>query len=304
MAKSKGPLKVKGFIGGVSYYEMNGNSYAKASSGHTKERQQTDPAFAKVRKINVEFGGASKAGKAVRDGLGDLLKIINDNCNNQLTSLFQKVIAVTEGQKGTRPVKFLEKRDMLQNFRLGKKPRRTLILDTSADFKDDMIELSWGITISNLRSYLPKKSRNTHARFFVAAIQLSELAYDKTINLYCPRNTDWHGKSQIFYSDYLTVSEKEIELGGKNQWQSVAPIEGDGVMICKGLIFYQKNGSNFQPMIVGSRIHIHDVIEVGGTCLQPKPLKELSENTKLPQCHIEQVPHGVVTLRKIHYKRT
>jgi hypothetical protein len=252
----------------------------------------------------MEFGAASKASKAVRDGLGDLLKKLNDNCNNQLTSLFQKVIADTEGEKGTRPVKFIEKRSMLQEFQLGKKRSSALNLKTSLLTENNELVLSWGLKIHSLKSHLPKKSKNSHARFFIVAIRLSELLYNKEQNQYQPKNAVWHGKSEVFYSDYLPVSDEKMELEGIHNLGSPGrSVEGDGIMVCKGLIFYQTNGLEFHPMLVGSCIHIHDVIEIG-EILKEMGSSEVAFTTVDNQnCRIERVRQGIVTLVKMNYKK-
>jgi len=263
MAKSTGLIKLEGFLGGYTFYYRKGKPFVKSSSGHTKERMKTDPDFANVRKVNNEFGGASKASKVVRDGLGKDLSLIAGKCNNQVTGLFQKVIANTEGDRGRRPVKFAAKKNLLQGFQFGKKAKVDIRIDKTVSATDKGIEISWKAEKYH-RSNLPAKSKATHVRMVIAAICVSDLVFNEKTEQYEPKNRLWHGKSKVSYSDYLPLDE---EIGDKRYSliieNSGQRNEGDAIVICAGVIFYEEDRGHYYTVHTGSFAGIEDVIDVG-----------------------------------------
>ena len=77
MAKQDGYIKLKGTIGGISFYEANGVYYARMKpQGITKERIKNDPAFARTRENNSEFGRMVRAMKQLKDSVSRIL--LND----------------------------------------------------------------------------------------------------------------------------------------------------------------------------------------------------------------------------------
>lgn len=65
MAKQIGFVKVRGTIGGITFYKLNGGYYARKKSSLSKERVLRDAAFAGSRRSSALFGTASKLAKIV-----------------------------------------------------------------------------------------------------------------------------------------------------------------------------------------------------------------------------------------------
>ncbi len=63
MAKQSGIIKLKGTIGGVSFYKSQDGYLAREKGGVERERIMSDPAFARTRENGQEFGTAGKAVK-------------------------------------------------------------------------------------------------------------------------------------------------------------------------------------------------------------------------------------------------
>src|SRR5690606_758169 len=68
----------KGTLNGVCYYPLKGVYIKRKATGPSKERILTDPAFAKVRTNNLEFGLASRLSKAIRTGILETTKQFQD----------------------------------------------------------------------------------------------------------------------------------------------------------------------------------------------------------------------------------
>ena len=69
MSKQVGLIKLKGNLGGVSFYQSEGTHLARMASGPSKERILNDQAFQRTRENNTEFGGSAMAAKAFRTSL-------------------------------------------------------------------------------------------------------------------------------------------------------------------------------------------------------------------------------------------
>lgn len=71
MARQKGLIRLLGRIGNVTFYEKNGETYARLSEGIDGDLIKTDRRFRRARENMAEFGGAAKAGKALRNAMPD-----------------------------------------------------------------------------------------------------------------------------------------------------------------------------------------------------------------------------------------
>lgn len=79
MARQKGIIKLKGTIGGVSFYKTQDGDLAREKGGVDGERIKTDAAFVRTRENGAEFGSAASAGKVLRDAIRPMLLNAADN---------------------------------------------------------------------------------------------------------------------------------------------------------------------------------------------------------------------------------
>lgn len=79
MAKPKGPLKIKGKLGDLSFYDSVFGPIVRRKGGPDKKQIQKKKSFGAVRRNNSEFGKASAAGKLMRRGMIALLKQVYDH---------------------------------------------------------------------------------------------------------------------------------------------------------------------------------------------------------------------------------
>ncbi len=78
MAKQTGIIKLKGTIGGISFYKTSDGHLAREKGGVDKSRIQNDPAFQRTRENGSEFGRAGKGGKIIRNAIRVLLQNAKD----------------------------------------------------------------------------------------------------------------------------------------------------------------------------------------------------------------------------------
>lgn len=89
MARQKGIIKLKGTIGGVSFYKTQDGDLAREKGGVDGSRIKNDAAFARTRENGAEFGSSANAGKILRDAIRPLLL---NTADNRVVSRLTKVM--------------------------------------------------------------------------------------------------------------------------------------------------------------------------------------------------------------------
>jgi hypothetical protein len=93
MAKQKGIIKLKGTIGGITFYKTQDGHLAREKGGIDAKRIANDPNFQRTRENGSEFGRAGKAGKILRTAIrGMLLNSADGRMVSRLTQSMIKVI--------------------------------------------------------------------------------------------------------------------------------------------------------------------------------------------------------------------
>lgn len=106
MARQSGIIKLKGTIGGISFFKSADGYMAREKGGVDSKRIASDPAFKRTRENGQEFGRAGKAGKLVRNALRTLLQNARDaRMVSRLTKALLAIIKTdTENTRGSRTV--------------------------------------------------------------------------------------------------------------------------------------------------------------------------------------------------------
>lgn len=78
MATYEGLIKIKGSVGDLVFYTLNGKNVVRKKSGFNKKAFKKDPSYEKVRQNSSEFGHCSKMGKIIRNSLDIFLKESGD----------------------------------------------------------------------------------------------------------------------------------------------------------------------------------------------------------------------------------
>ena len=95
MAKQKGILKLKGTIGGITFYKTSLDGHlAREKGGIDASRIASDPAFQRTRENGSEFGRAGRAGKTLRTALRRLLLTSADT--RMVSRLTQQMVLVLQ----------------------------------------------------------------------------------------------------------------------------------------------------------------------------------------------------------------
>lgn len=90
MAQQKSILKLKGTIGGITFYKSKDGYLAREKGGVDASRIANDPGFARTRENGAEFANAASAGKLLRDSVRVLGK---DASDGRVTARLTQVMA-------------------------------------------------------------------------------------------------------------------------------------------------------------------------------------------------------------------
>lgn len=126
MPKQKGPLKLQGTLGDITFLKTKDGFLVKEKSAISGQRIATDPAFQRTRENNAEFGRAGKAGKTLRNAVRTLMQNAKDRrVSSRLTTEMIRVLqADITNTRGMRNVidgeaELLEGFDFNVNAKLG-----------------------------------------------------------------------------------------------------------------------------------------------------------------------------------------
>lgn len=98
MARQTGIIKIKGTIGGMTFYKTQDGNLVREKGGVDASRIASDAAFARTRENGSEFGSAASAGKLLRDAVRTLMLVAADS---KVTSRVTQVMTVVKNYDTT-----------------------------------------------------------------------------------------------------------------------------------------------------------------------------------------------------------
>jgi len=126
MATYKSLVEIKGKVGDLVFYNLNGIPVVRRKSGFSKEGFENNPNYKKVRENSSEFGHCSKSGKLLRNTIESYT---GDYEDKYLYQKFAKVMTQikdfdTSSEKGKRRIEIgiqnSQALKLLTDFRFGK----------------------------------------------------------------------------------------------------------------------------------------------------------------------------------------
>lgn len=245
MSKQTGLIRLKGTIGGVSFYKSEGEDLARIANGPDKTRINNDPAFQRTRENNKEFGGSAMVAKALRLSLTHALQGTADSrLVSRLTQFFKKINTKGVGARGQRSIALTANGTMLVNFDFNRKTSLSSIFNapytitSSGDRKSGQI---------NIPAFMPNDFIHapggaTHFRLIQALGVVSDYVYDSDSQSYEPLSPELNAVGAITYSDYISLTgtvsmslNLDTVIPG-----SISPDDDTSVVQCLGIEFYQQ----------------------------------------------------------------
>ena len=234
MAKQTGIIKLKGTIGGISFYKTSDGHLAREKGGVDGNRIANDPAFQRTRENGSEFGRAGKGGKLLRNAIRILLQNAKDK--RVVSRLTKTLVAITKTDTtNERGLRTLQDGDLgLLNsfeFNLGGKLGTTLF----APFTNAFDRVSGDATV-NLDAFSPtvRVAAPTGTTHFKVVMGASELDFEN--------ETSTFENDETAILPYTAADTAAIALTASLTANSTLP-----VVQVLGIEFYQEvNGQMYE----------------------------------------------------------
>ena len=253
MAKQGSFIRLKGNLGGLSFYESNGQALVRQKGGVPKERIMRDAAFKRSRENMKEFGGSARAGKAMRMCFSSFTKTVaSKNLVGRVTARMKQVCAKGTGVRGKRPLILTDNKQLLVGLEFNEqRPFASVFLAPhTLTANAGKNQLSLVVPVFNTSDAVSAPQGATHFRLIVAAGVVSNYAYNETTAEYEPMSPLLNMKNRTVYSP-------EIKLGGVTASDMTVLCALDGnpvidansaVVACVGIEFLQMVGTVYYPL--------------------------------------------------------
>ena len=187
MSKQTGLLRMKGKIGGISFYKSGGVDLARVANGPSKEKIAKSPEFRRTRENNVEFGGCATVTKALRLAIGES-KISKADAGlvARMVKLFKEINLNGTGSRGQRSIDLVANAVLLQNFEFNTRTSFTSVFNAPYSILTTAARDEATITAAAFlpSSFVNAPSGATHFRIFTVLCTLSDYVYDPVTGRY------------------------------------------------------------------------------------------------------------------------
>lgn len=202
MGEQNSLVKVRGTLGGLTYYKTKDGDLVRQKGGVSKDRIANDPAFLRTRENGMEFGTAGKMSKTIRDCLRPILRNAADSrVTSRLTkAMFQLLKLDATSDRGKRHpsegIKTEAGKAVLQgfNFNIDSMLRSVLFKPLELDLEAKAVSLK---QLSTMNDILYAQGA-THLRLTIGVASIDFVT----------------GKSQFTYnmSDHIEIKPEPIDL--------------------------------------------------------------------------------------------
>jgi hypothetical protein len=251
MAKQKGIIRIKGSIGGITFYQRNGENLSREQNGPDKNKMKNDPNFARTRENNQEFGGSATIGKALRMGLVQEFDEMADvSTTGRITKLMKQIISRdmtgVRGQRGFAPVLF---KSMFVNFQFSERnPFDSIFLAPfTAVPNAGRTEVTITVPPFNSGNMVHAPSGATHFRIINLISTLSQFNFNILTKKYDPTDGPNNSKNAFNASAYIQVGS--TVAAPTTIVSTITPpptLLATTVLIsCIGVEFYQQIGTQY-----------------------------------------------------------
>ncbi|WCO03168.1 hypothetical protein [Psychroserpens ponticola] len=265
MAKQKGFIRLKGSLGGLTFYKNNGNDLIRTTGGVDKNRIKNDPAFKRTRENMSEFGASATVGKALRMGFANIIKTMSDNSIvGRITGLMKKINSVGTGIRGQRAFEIMPNKILLEGFEFNK----TMPLDaifyapnTAPTLDANRSVATWVVPDFNASNYINAPEGATHFKLVLVSTVLSDYAFNTPLGKYEATNADENETNGIAFSAELPLdgmvgadTTLTVDLG----FAAALPATV-AVINAVGIIFYQDINSLFYELASDNAMKIESI---------------------------------------------
>lgn len=253
MAKQKGFIKLKGSLGGLTFYDQDGKSLVKTTSGIDKQRIESDPSFKRTRENMSEFGGAAKVGKSLRMGFANIIKKMGKtNVVGRIVRIMKRINSIGPGLRGQRVFEILPNKVLLDGFEFNLDAPLDAIFfapNNSPSLDVNRSVATWVVPDFDTDSFINAPDGATHFKLVLVTTVLSDFKYNTQLKSYEPVEATENETNGIAFSNALKLNGMigsdttlTVDLG----FTTVLP-NSVAVVSAIGIIFYQEiNGKLYE----------------------------------------------------------
>ncbi len=250
MARQSSVLKFEGQLDDMSFVKTKTGYRVRKKGGISASRFATDPAYARLREHNQEFGRAGKAGKIIRDALrAQTRQASDDKLVPRLTSLMLEVIkADAVSVRGQRNILDGEL-EMLEGFEFNSAAGLSRILPVQFSTTLDRATGQAGVS---LPAYVPASliasaQDATHYRILMAA---AEIDFE-------------NGKYVVETQESAVIPLNNLPTAPLNLQASLPANSSHPLFLGLGIEFLQETNSRFYPLL-NKAFNAYKLVKVSG----------------------------------------
>ena len=268
MAKQKGVIPLTGPMGGISFYESEGEYRAREKSGPSRDAVLTKESFARTRENAAEFRRAVRAGTMLRYSLRPLLKtmkLADSGVSGRLHALFTKIVrSDPENDRGERTAS-KGNLEMLEDFAFHKDHKLSDVFPVGPV---SSMDTSTGKMKVEVRSFDPQQRVNAPAgaTHFKVATVAAAIDFDK----------------EQFEQDH-----RETEYLSLDEWTDTICLEhaqpakaGQSLVLAMGVVFYTHSENGGYERVNGGAMRVLQI----SNC-----------ESRIPDCSARQVDDEIIT---------
>ena len=263
MAFQKSLLKIIGSLGGLNFYQREGQFLVRTQSRISKARILKDPAFARTRENMAEFGAAAALAKDFRQMFGPTLQVLGKTAlSGRVTALMKRINVAGEGERGQRSFQFKKNRHLLKGFDFYPKSVQN---GSFWDKKQVEFDRDEGNIILSLPNLNPAEdfqipSGATHFQFLFQIGLLSDVEYDSKQKRYQILFPEFHGKSKNKAILPRRISAEPTYFTLNFSWDALKNIpENTAVVMGFGILFLTQSGEDLVAIEGGQGFNIAGV---------------------------------------------
>jgi len=265
MAKNISLFKFSGSLGGVTFYESEGKSFVRLTRGPVKTAIMNNAAFKRTRENMSEFGGAARAGKALRLSFSDVVKTMADRrLTSRLTGFMKSIINLGSGTRGKRAIDIATNKLWLKGIEFNQSSTLGSVffphfLEPSFNVNRDAASLN--IPEFNTDACIKAPMGSTHFRVYLACGTLSNYLYDDEMNHYVPAEPDYDSLHALAISSAIPLggtSGGSIDLTADLAIGVALPASVT-TMAAVGIVFYQEINAQLYELASDNAMRIDAV---------------------------------------------
>jgi hypothetical protein len=248
MGRQVGLIKIKGNIGGVSFYKSNGEDLARVANGPSKDKILNGDNFVRTRENNAEFGGSASIAKALRLALATNLHTMADNrLVSRLTAIFKEICSRSLLTRGQRPIVLSTNRTLLNNLEFNIKLSFGSVFNAPFVVTNNAGRTQGTITIAAFQpqTFINAPTGATHFRLITAVGAVSDYQFNTSTKHYEATDPLLNSLNGVAYGAITALNSATPVT-----FTLVASFPGTPTMTatasvaqCLGIEFYQRIGT-------------------------------------------------------------